>query len=136
MSRYNRIEAAVLVLGFLMGASIAVAATPPELLPDGSVRPGAQITIRAGQERELLFKPEGVRFLSGRARIWSVGKPFVGPEGEEISEFIIDVEKSPAIPWIHDEKPFRLKIHAETDFTLEARKAWEWTPEDDQPPRM
>ena len=119
-----------------MSAGAALAATPKELLPDGSLRPGARITIRAGQERELLFQPEGVRFLSGRARIRSVGRPFVGPEGEEISEFIIDVEKSPAIPWIHDEKPFRLKIHAETDFTLEARQTWDWTPEDDHPPRM
>lgn len=51
-----------------------------------------------------------------------------------MNEFIIDVGKSPGIPWIHDEKPFRLRIYAETDFTLEARKSWEWTPEDDYLP--
>ena len=117
-----------------MGAGATLAATPQELLPDGSVRPGARVTIRAGQEREFLFRPEGVRFLSGRARVQSVGKPFVGPKGEEIKEFVIDVGKSPGIPWMHDENPFRLKIYAETDFTLEARQSWEWTPEDDNPP--
>lgn len=119
---------------FLMNAGATLAATPQELLPDGSLRPGTRITIRAGQEKEILFQPAGVRFLSGRARIWSVGSPFVGPGGEEISEFIIDAGKSLAIPWIHDEKPFRLRIHAETDFTLEARKSWDWTPEDEYNP--
>lgn len=119
---------------FLMNAGATLAATPQELLPDGSLRPGTRITIRAGQEKEILFQPVGVRFLSGRARIWSVGSPFVGPGGEEISEFVIDAGKSLAIPWIHDEKPFRLRIHAETDFTLEARKSWDWTPEDEYNP--
>jgi hypothetical protein len=63
-----------------------------------------------------------------------VGKPFVGPEGQEIKEFVIDVTVSPGIPWMHDDKPFRMRIHAETDFTLEARKSWQWTPEDDYLP--
>ena len=136
MSRYNKIEAAALVLVFLVSANTALTATPQELLPDGSLRPGARVTIRAGQEREFLFRPEGVRFLSGRARIVAVGRPFVGPEGEEVKEFLIDVAKSPGIPWMHDEKPFQMKIYAETDFTLEARKSWEWTPEDDHTRRM
>ena len=118
----------------LICAGRALSAAQPELLPDGSLRPGTRITIRAGERREILFQPEGVRFLSGRARITSVGKPFVGPEGEEIQEFVIDVAKSPGIPWMHNEKPFRLRIHAETDFTLEARQSWEWTPEDDYLP--
>lgn len=120
----------------LICAGMAFTAGQDELLPDGSLRPGTRITVRAGQQREILLQPEGVRFLSGRARITSVGKPFVGPEGEEIQEFVIDVAKSPGIPWMHDEKPFRLRIHAETDFTLEARKSWEWTPEDDRPSRL
>jgi len=124
----------VAFLILLMGVGIAVAGTEQELLPDGSLRPGARITILAGQEKEILFRPEGVRFLSGRARIISVGAPFVGPEGQEIKEFTIDVGKSPGIPWMHDEKPFRVRIYAETDFTLEARKSWDWTPEDDRQP--
>jgi len=109
------------------------AAAPSELLPDGSLRPGVRVTIPAGTEREFLFRPEGVRFLSGRARIVAVGRPFTNPEGREIKEFFIDVGKSPGIPWMHDEKPFRIRIHAETDFTLEARKSWEWDPEKDLP---
>lgn len=119
---------------FLICVSTALAGTQQELLPDGSLRPGTRITIRGGQEREFLFRPEGVRFLSGRARIVSVGRPFVGPEGQEIKEFVIDVGKFPGVPWMHDEKPFRMKIHAETDFTLEARRSWEWTPEDEYKP--
>jgi hypothetical protein len=126
-----RIGQVVILLTF---ASMVLAGTAQELLPDGSLRPGTQITIRAGQEKEFLFRPEGVRFLSGRARIVAVGRPFVGPEGQELKEFVIDVAKSPGVPWIHDEKPFRMRIHAETDFTLEARKSWEWTPEDDRQP--
>lgn len=118
----------------LICAGMAFPATQDELLPDGSLRPGTRITIPAGQEREFLFRPEGVRFQSGRARIVSLGRPFVGPEGQELKEFVIDVEKSPGIPWMHDEKPFRMRIHAETDFTLEARKTWEWTPEEDDRP--
>ena len=124
----------VQILIFLMCACSALAGTTPELLLDGSLRPGTRVTIPAGQEREFWFQPEGVRFLSGRARIISVGRPFVGPEGTEIKEFVIDVGKSPGIPWMHDEKPFRLKVYAETDFTLEARQSWEWTPEDDYLP--
>jgi len=127
-------SASVLFLIFLMSAGTALAGTEQELLPDGSLRPGTRITIRAGQEREFLFRPEGVRFLSGRARIVAVGRPFIDPEGREIKEVFIDVGKSPGIPWMHDEKPFRVRIHAETDFTLEARKSWEWTPEDDYQP--
>ena len=118
---------------FLICASATLAGTQQELLPDGSLRLGTRITIQAGQERDFLFQPEGVRFLSGRARIVSLGRPFIDPEGQEIKEFFIDVGKSPGIPWMHDEKPFRMRIHAETDFTLEARKSWEWSPEDDHP---
>lgn len=132
---WNRKESANMVfLIILMSASIALAGTQQELLPDGSVRPGTRITIGAGEERELLFGRAGVRFLSGRARIVAVGRPFIDPAGREIIEFYIDVAKSPGIPWMHDEKPFRMRIHAETDFTLEARKSWEWTPEDDYVP--
>ena len=120
------------VLIFLICGGTALGAAAQELLPDGSVRPGTRITIRAGEEREFLFRPEGVRFLSGRARIIAVGKPFVGPEGEQMKEFVIDVAKLPAIPWMHDDKPFRLRIHGETDFTIEARQSWDWTPEDER----
>ena len=98
-------------------------------------RPGTRITIPAGQEREFLFRPEGVQVsVRPRARIVSVGRPLVGPEGQELKEFVLDVGTSPGIPWMHDEKPFGMRIHAETDFTLEARKSWEWTPEDDYLP--
>ena len=117
-----------------MGVGTALAVTEQELLPDGSLRPGTRITIPAGQEIEFVFRPEGVRFLSGRARIVSLGSPFVGPQGQELKEFVIDVGKSPGVPWMHDEKSFRMKIHAETDVTLEARKSWEWTPEDEHQP--
>lgn len=118
----------------LIWSGAAFAEFQQEFLPDGSLRPGTRITIPAGTVREFLFRPEGVRFLSGRARITSVGRPFVGPEGQEIQEFVIDVGKSPGIPWMHDESPFRLRIRAETDFTLEARKRWEWTQEDEYKP--
>ena len=117
-----------------MRAGIALAATDQDLLPDGSLRPGTRVTIPAGQEREFLFGREGVRFLSGRARIVSLGRPFVGPGGQEVKGLVIDVAKSPGIPWMHDEKPFRMKIYTETDFTLEARKTWEWSPEDEHKP--
>lgn len=122
------------VFTLLIWVGAALAELQSEFLPDGSLRPGTRITIPAGTVRELLFKPEGVRFLSGRARIVSVGRPFIDPEGREIKEFFIDVDQSAGIPWMHDEKPFRMRIHAETDFTLEARKTWEWTPEDDYRP--
>ena len=122
------------VFTLLIWVGAALAEFQPEFLPDGSLRPGTRITVRAGQEREILLRPEGVRFLSGRARIVAVGRPFIDPEGREAKEFVIDVGKSPGIPWMHDEKPFRLRIRAETDFTLEARKSWEWTPEDDHRP--
>jgi cytochrome c oxidase assembly factor CtaG len=124
-------SASMVFLMLLLSAGSPFARTQQELLPDGSLRPGTRITLPAGAVREFLFRPEGVRFLSGRARIVAVGRPFIDPEGREIKEFFIDVGKSPRIPWMHDEKPFRLTIHAETDFTLEARKSWEWTPEDD-----
>ena len=131
----NRIQcAALLLLIFATTASAVLGAAAQELLPDGSLRPGTRITIAAGHEREVLFRPEGVRFLSGRARIVAIGRPFVGPYGEEMKEFVIDVDKSPGIAWMHDEKPFRVRIYAETDFTLEARKSWDWTPEDDRQP--
>ena len=122
-----------LLLVFLvsvLGAAV-MAAAPPLFLPDGSLRPGVRITIPAGKERELLFRPEGVRFLSGRADIMSVGDPLVGPDGQEIKEFVIDTDKFPGVAWIHHDKPFRLRISAETDFTLEARESWEWNPEKD-----
>lgn len=45
-------------------------------------------------------------------------------------------DRSRGMIWMHDEKPFRLRIHAETGFTLEARQSWEWTPEDEYPPRI
>jgi len=119
------------VLIFLICAGTAIAVSQNEPSPEGSLRPGTRITIPAGQEREFLFQPEGVRFLYGRARIVSLGSPFVGPQGQELHEFVIDVGKSPGVPWMHDEKPFRMRIHAETDFTLEARRSWGWTPEDE-----
>ena len=122
------------VFSLLIWVGAALAEFQPEFSPDGSLRPGTRITIPAGTAREFLFRPEGVRFLSGRARLVSVGRPFIDPEGREIKEFFIDVGKSPGIPWMHDEMPFRMRIHAETDFTLEARKSWEWTPEDDYRP--
>ena len=115
----------------LVCAAAVVAAAPLLFLPDGSLRPGVKVTIPAGQEREFLFQREGVRFLSGRARITSVGAPLIGPDGEEIREFVIDTDRFPGIAWIHHDKPFRLRIHAETDFTLEARESWEWNPEKD-----
>jgi hypothetical protein len=127
-------SASMLFLILLLWAGTALAGSQQELLPDGSLRPGTRITIRAGQEREFLFRPEGVRFLSGRARIIAVGDPLVGPDGQEIKEFVIDVDRSPGTPWIHHDKPFRLRIRAETDFTLEARQSWEWTPEDEYKP--
>ena len=108
---------------FLLACTGAVmAASPPQFLPDGSLSPGARIAIRAGEEREFLFRPEGVRFLSGRARIISVGGPPSDPHGREMEEFVIDVDMSPGIPWMHDEKPFRLKIRAEINFTLVSRE--------------
>jgi hypothetical protein len=124
------------ILVLLIYPAAVLAGTTPDLLPDGSLRPGTRVTIVAGQEREFLLRPEGVRFLSGRARIVSVGRPFMGPEGQELKEFVIDVAKSPGIPWMHDEEPFRIRVHAETDFTLEARKNWDWSPEDDHPSRI
>jgi hypothetical protein len=101
---------------------MVLAGTQQELLPDGSLRPGMRITIPAGTEREFLFREEGVRFLSGRARITSVGEPLITPDGQEIREFLMDVDRIPGTPWIHHDKPFRLRIRAETDFTLEAGK--------------
>src|SRR3989304_8444513 len=96
-------SASVLFLIFLMSVGPALAGSQQELLPAGSLRPGARITIPAGTAREFLFRPEGVRFLSGRARIVAVGRPFIDPEGREIKEFFIDVGKSPGIPWMHYE---------------------------------
>jgi hypothetical protein len=110
------------------------AAAPLELLPDGSLKPGVRITIPAGEEREFLFRQQGVRFLSGKARIRSVSSPLMGPDGQEINEMVINADdRSQGVPWMHDEKPFRLRIHAVTDFTLETRESWEWNPEKDLP---
>jgi hypothetical protein len=121
----------------LICAGTALAGTQQELLPDGSLRPGTRITIRAGQEREILFRPEGVRFLSGRARIMSVAGFLTDADGRQKREIMINADdRSRGMIWMHDEKPFRLRIHAETEFTLEARQSWEWTPEDEYPPRI
>jgi hypothetical protein len=110
------------------------AAAPSELLPDGSLRPGVRVTIPAGEEREFLFRREGVRFLAGKARIRSVSGPLIDPRGQETKEIIIDADgRSRSVPWMHDEKPFRLRIRAITDFTLEARQSWEGDPEKDLP---
>ena len=117
----------------LTSMSVVWAAAPSELSPDGSVRPGTRITIPAGEQREFLFRPEGVKFVSGRARIISTPGPLIDPYGREIKDFVIDVDKSRGIPWMHHDKPFRLKIRTETDFTLEARESWEWDPEKDLP---
>jgi len=112
----------------------AVATVSPPLLPDGTVKPGVKITIPAGQEREFLFGTAGVRFLSGKARLRDLAGSVVDPYGEEKKEIVINADdKSQGVPWMHDEKPFRLKIHAITDFTLETRETWEWNPEKDLP---
>ncbi len=103
-------------------------------LPDGSLKPGVRITIPAGEERELLFRPEGVRFLAGKARLRSVSGPLIDPYGQETKEIVIDADdKTQGVPWMHDEKPFRLRIRAITEFTLETRQSWEWDPEKDLP---
>ena len=126
-------SARMLFLILLVWACTALAGTQQDLLPDGSLRPGTRITIRAGQQREILFRPEGVRFLSGRARIMSVSGFLTDAEGRQKREIMINPDdRSRGMIWMHDEKPFRLRIRAETDFTLEARRSWEWTPEDDQ----
>jgi hypothetical protein len=65
------------LLFVLVCAAAVMAVSPPLLLPDGSLRSGVRITIPAGTEKELLFRPEGVRFLSRRARITSVGAPHI-----------------------------------------------------------
>lgn len=124
----------MLFLILLMSAGTALAGTREDLLPDGSLRPGTRITIPAGTVREFPFRPQGVRFLSGAALITSMGDPLIGPDGREIREFVIDADRSPGLPWIHHDQPFRIRIRAETDLTLEARKSWEWTPEDDYKP--
>jgi len=113
----------------------AVAAASPQLfLPDGSLRPGAKITIPAGEEKELLLQRQGVRFIAGKAQIRPVSGSVIDPYGQEIKEFLVDADnKSQGILWMHDEKPFRLRIRAITDFTLEARESWEWDPEKDLP---
>jgi len=112
-----------------------VAAASPQLfLPDGSVRPGAKITIPAGEEKELLFQRQGVRFLAGKGSLRDLTGLVVDPYGQEKKEIVIDADdKSRGVPWMHDEEPFRLRIRAITDFTLEARESWEWDPEKDLP---
>lgn len=105
-------------------------AASSNLLPDGSLKSGVKVTIPAGEEREILFQPHGVRFLSGKARIGSVSAPLIDPEGQEKKEITIDADdQSRGIPWMHDEKPFRLRIRAVTDFTIETREIWEGDPE-------
>lgn len=104
------------------------------MLPDGSVKPGVRITIPAGDEREFLFGSAGVRFLAGKARLRDMAGAVVDPYGQEKKEIVINADdRSQGVPWMHDEKPFRLKIHAVTDFTLETRESWEWNPEKDLP---
>jgi hypothetical protein len=113
----------------------AVAAASPQLfLPDGSLRPGAKITIPAGEERELLFQRQGVRFLAGKAQLRDMAGPVVDAYGQEKKEIVINADdRSQGVPWMHDDKPLRLKIRAITDFTLETRESWEWNPEKDLP---
>lgn len=84
--RDQRIEirfesAGMLILLVFMFVGVALASIQEDSLPDGSQRPGIRITIRAGHEREFLFRPEGVRFLSGRARIVALVRPFIDPVG-------------------------------------------------------
>jgi hypothetical protein len=63
-----------------------------------------------------------------------VAGPVIDPYGQERKEIVIDADDTTrGIPWMHDEKPFRLLIRAITDFTLEARESWEWEPEKDLP---
>ena len=115
-------------------AGAVMAASPPLFRPGGSLRPGVRITVPAGEERELLLQPQGVRFLAGKAQIRDVAGPLIDPYGQEIKEIVIDADdRSQGIPWMHDEKPFRLRIRAITDFTLETRESWEWNPEKDLP---
>lgn len=131
---YGTKRAVYQTLFLLTWLGAVCAGVPPDLLPDGSLKPGARITVPAGQEREFLFRREGVRFLAGRARISSVSGPLLDPYGRETREFVIDADdRSRGVPWMHNEKPFRLRIHAMTDFTLEARESWEWEPEKDVP---
>jgi hypothetical protein len=121
-------------LFFLLAWVGAVAAATPPLLPDGSVKPGVRITIPAGEEKEFLFGSAGVRFLAGKARLRDMTGPVVDPYGQQKKEIVINADdRSQGVPWMHDEKPFRLKIRAITDFTLETRESWEWNPEKDLP---
>jgi hypothetical protein len=121
----NLVSASAIFLIFMISACKVLPGAPQEMLPDGSVPPGGRITILAGRDKTLLFRPEGVTFLSGRARIMFVERPYTDPDGRKIRELVIDVERSPDIPWVRDEKPFRMRIYAETDFTLEAHKRLE-----------
>ena len=121
-------------LFFLLIWASAVAAASPPLLPDGSVKPGVRITIPAGEEREFVFGSAGVRFLAGKAQLRDMAGPVVDAYGQEKKEIVINADdRSQGVPWMHDEKPFRLKIRAVTDFTLETRESWEWNPEKDLP---
>jgi hypothetical protein len=121
-------------LFFLLVWAGTVAVVSPPLLPDGSVKPGVRITIPAGEEREFLFGSAGVRFLAGKARLRDMAGPVVDPYGQEKNEIVINADdRSQGVPWMHDEKPFRLRIRAVTDFTLETRESWEWNPEKDLP---
>jgi hypothetical protein len=121
-------------LFFLLAWVGVVTAASPPLLPDGTLKPGVRITIPAGEEREFLFGSAGVRFLAGKARLRDMAGPVVDPSGQEKKEIVINADdRSQGVPWMHDEKPFRLKIRAITDFTLETRESWEWNPEKDLP---
>lgn len=104
--------------------STALAESPSQFLPDGTLRPGIRVTILAGQEKEIRFRPEGVRFLAGRARIISAPGPIIDPHGQKKLEIKVNADDTTrGIPWIHYERPFRLRIRAETNFTLEARES-------------
>ena len=112
--------------------STASAASSSPLLPDGTVRPDSRILIPAGEEREFLFRPEGVRFLAGRARIMSESG-FTDKSGQKRQEITIDdTNRTRGTPWIAKKQPFRLRIKAETDVIIEARGGPEWRAEERQ----
>ncbi len=116
----------------LLCAGVLGAAPPPPLLPDGTVKPGIKITIPAGEQREFLFGTAGVRFLSGKAQLRDRAGPVVDELGRPKSQIVVNADdKSRGTPWMHDEKPFRLVIHAITDVTIETRETWDWNPEKD-----
>jgi len=123
MSRIEKMVAGH-VFFLLIWVSTGLTEPPPQLLPDGTLRPGTRITIPAGEEKEFLFRPEGVRFLAGRARIMSIPGPvIINPLGQKKWEITVDADDtSRGTTWMHYEEPFRLKIRAEINFTLKGRE--------------